>query len=144
MKYSVDNVISLISHIHSQTADFTKKLLDKKGKYASSHGFILFQLSENDTLTMGELSERINRDKSTTTALTKKLLEEGLVKTENCPTDSRKKYISLTEDGEKYNSLTGDISRELLAVCYDGFTEEEKTTLLNLLEKMNNNLHRTN
>lgn len=143
MEYSIDSVLSLISHLHSASADFTNRMLSKDAKFVSSHGFILFLLSENEKLTMGEISEQINRDKSTTTVLIKKLLEEGLVQTQNCTKDSRKKYISLTEKGKEYNSLTSSISRELLSVCYKNFTNEEKESLLKLLKKMNENLENT-
>lgn len=140
MSFTVASVVSLISHIHSASADFLNKRLSKADSFVSSHGFILFLLSENSKMTMGEIAEKINRDKSTTTVLIKKLLEKGLVETENCREDSRKKYISLTEEGKKYNTMTGEISKQLLEVCYRDFSEEEKNILLNLLKKMNSNL----
>ena len=140
MNYTVDSVVSLISHIHSASADFLNRRLSKTDSFVSSHGFILFLLSENQKMTMGQIAEKINRDKSTTTVLIKKLLEKGLVKTENCPEDSRKKLISLTEDGKKYNALTGGISRQLLEACYKDFSGEEKETLLQLLVKMSRNI----
>ena len=140
MNYTVDSVVSLISHIHSASADFLNRRLSKTDSFVSSHGFILFLLSENQKMTMGQIAEKINRDKSTTTVLIKKLLEKGLVKTENCSEDSRKKIISLTEDGKKYNALTGRISRQLLEACYKDFSGEEKETLLKLLIKMSRNI----
>lgn len=140
MEYTIDSILTLISHLHSATADFTNRMLSKEAKFVSSHGFILFLLSENEWLTMGEISERINRDKSTTTVLIKKLFEEGLVQTKNCTEDSRKKYISLTAKGKEYNSLTSTISKKLLSVCYKGFSDNEKESLLHLLKKMNDNL----
>lgn len=140
MNYTVDSVVSLISHIHSASADFLNRRLSKTDSFVSSHGFILFLLSENQKMTMGQIAEKINRDKSTTTVLIKKLVEKGLVKTENCSEDSRKKIISLTEDGKKYNALTGGISRQLLEACYKDFSGEEKETLLKLLVKMSRNI----
>jgi len=140
MKYSISSVISLISHLHTATADFTNKRLSEKGKLISSHGFILFLLSEEERLTMGEISKRINRDKSTTTALMKKLKEQELIIEEPSKEDSRVKYISLTKKGEEYNELTSQISKDLLSQCYKGFSTDEKKELLRLLEKMNDNL----
>src|SRR5574344_548890 len=140
MEYTVSSVISLISHLHTATADFTNKRLADKGDFVSSHGFILFQLAGEEKLTMGESAKRINRDKSTTTVLVRKLKEEGLVKNENSTEDSRVKYILLTKKGKEFNELTSTISRELLAQCYKGFTQKEKDELLRLLQKMNNNL----
>ena len=140
MEYTVSSVISLISHLHTATADFTNQRLADKGDFVSSHGFILFQLAGEEKLTMGEIAKRINRDKSTTTVLVRKLKEGGLVKEENSTEDSRVKYILLTKKGKEFNELTSTISRELLAQCYKGFTQKEKDELLRLLQKMNNNL----
>lgn len=143
MKYTVSSVISLISHLHTSTADFTNKRLSelsKKENFVSSHGFILFQLSNNEKLTMGEIARRINRDKSTTTVLVKKLKAEGLIIEEPSEKDSRVKYISLSEKGKEYNKLTSGISHSLLTTFYKDFTSEEKKELLRLLEKANINL----
>lgn len=140
MDYTISSVISLISHLHTATADFTNERLAEKGNFVSSHGFILFQLAAEEKLTMGEISHRINRDKSTTTVLVKKLRDEGLVKEEQSPDDSRVKYISLTKKGREYNELTSTISRDLLTRCYQGFSTAEKNELLRLLKKMNDNL----
>ncbi|WP_276750703.1 hypothetical protein [Treponema succinifaciens] len=41
MEYNVNSVISLISRIHTQTAEFTNKMLSSHN-FVSSHGFILF------------------------------------------------------------------------------------------------------
>ena len=140
MEYKVSSVLSLISHIHSSTQEFTNSRLSGEAKMVSSHGFILYQLSLEEKLTMGEIAERINRDKSTTTVLIKKLREQELV--DVCPDtrDSRIKYISLTEKGRLLNSKTASISKELLSVCYSDFTELEKETLLSLLVKMQKNI----
>lgn len=140
MEYSVSSVLSLISHIHAASADFTNKMLSEKAPFVSSHGFILFQLANSGPLTMGEIARRINRDKSTTTVLIRKLCDEGLVTSESGTKDSRTKYISLTEKGREYNSFTSSISRELLSVCYKNFSEKEKQTLLSLLLKMSENV----
>lgn len=140
MEYTESSIAALISHIHTLTADFTNKRLSQKGNFVSSHGFILYQLALEGRLTKGQLAERINRDKSTTTILTRKLLNEGLIKEDVSETDSRVKYLSLSTKGKKYNALTKEISRDLLDICYAGFSQEEKETLLLLLKKMNANI----
>ncbi len=143
MKYTVSSVISLISRLHTSSADFTNKRLSELSEnesFVSSHGFILFQLANEEKLTMGEISRRINRDKSTTTVLVKKLKAEGFIKEEQSQTDSRVKYISLTEKGREYNKFTSGISHDLLSAFYKDFTAEEKKELLRLLEKAQANL----
>ncbi len=91
-------------------------------------------------MSMGEIAKKINRDKSTTTVLIRKLIDEKLVKSASSSKDSRKKIISLTAEGKKYNNFTSEISSKLLSICYKNFSAEEKETLLNLLEKMSANL----
>ena len=143
LEYNQDSVVSLISHLHTVTADFTNRRLPENGKFVSSHGFILYLLSIEKQLSKKEIAERINRDKSTTTVLIRRLVEEGLVEEQSDKRDNRIKLISLTEKGRRMNSMTGEISKSLLDVCYRGFTEEEKSTLLSLLLKMNSNVERS-
>lgn len=146
MEYCESSVLTLISHIHTISTDFTNRRLavSKEGNFVSSHGYILYMLSQKETMTMGEVSEAINRNKSTTTALIKKLQEVGLIQIEISKDDSRKKYISLTAKGKKFNTLTASISTQLLETCYRDFTEEEKKELVRLLLKMNKNIEEKN
>lgn len=141
MKYLTNQVLSLISHIHTQSAEFTNRRLSSKGSFVSSHGFILFILSDGKSQTMGTLAKKINRTKSTTTSLIKKLTQEGLVKTEPDPEDSRIKLISLTKKGMEYRNFTGGVSKELLDACWNGFSDTEKKELMRLLIKMSDNLN---
>ncbi|MBQ3671670.1 MAG: MarR family transcriptional regulator [Treponema sp.] len=145
MNYSVSSVLSLISKIHSCSADFLQRKMSGSGlpDFVSSHGFILFCLSKSGRLTMGELSQKINRDKSTATVLVKKLEKAELVKIEKDDSDSRKRWISLTEKGRAYNETTHSLSNELLDCAYRDFSEAEKENLLYLLEKLHANLENT-
>ena len=142
MDYCVTSVLSLISRIHSLSQDFLHRQLAQEGlpSLASSHGFILFCLCKEERLTLGELAERINRDKSTTTVLVRKLQGAGLVSLERDSSDSRRKFICLTEKGRNYNALTARLSESLLATSYKDFSEDEKEELLRLLTKLHENL----
>ena len=140
MEYSLSSVMALISRIHANAADFTNKRLSEKGNLVSSHGHILFLLSKNKTMSMTDIAQAINRNKSTTTVLIRKLKEEGLIKEENSKEDARTKYMSLTAKGRKYTELTSGISQDLITVCYKNFSEPQKNTLLGLLIKLNENI----
>ena len=137
----VNSSISLLSNIHSITADFLTERLKKSGfpDFASSHGNILFQLSVNEKMTMGELSERINRDKSTTTVLVRKLEKDGFITGESDASDKRSRIIYLTEKGKQFNKTARELSSELLGTFYKGFTEEEKENFFQTLLKIKNN-----
>ena len=142
MEYDVSSAISLISHTHSVAADFLQQKMQAEGlpSLVSSHGFILFCLSKQNKLLLGELAEKINRDKSTTTVLVRKLEEEAFVYIERDAADSRKRHVCLTEKGKAYNAVTSHISQELLATCYDGFSVPEKTQFTALLERVHQNI----
>ncbi len=138
---SINQSISLVSKIHSQTADFLVQKFKEKGMpdFASSHGNILFQLSKNETMTMKELSQKINRDKSTTTVLVRKLICEGLVTSVTDKNDRRSLKIQLTEKGREYNICTTQISEELIETFYKNFTEEEKQKFFEFLKRAADN-----
>ena len=137
----INSSISLVSHIHSMAADFLIFRLKAQGlpDFASSHGNILFQLSKNGKMPMGELASNINRDKSTTTVLVRKLEKEGLVQSEPDATDKRSRLISLTPEGAKYTQATSGISAELISTFYRGFSEEEKAEFAGYLERIKKN-----
>ena len=128
MNTDIRQSMSLVSRIHSAEADFLIKRLAEKGlpDFASSHGFILFQLAAKDALSMKELAEKINRDKSTATVLVRKLERDGFVKTAPSPGDARSKLVSLTSKGKRYNDVTAELANDLLKIFYKGFSEDEK------------------
>lgn len=134
----INSSISAVSHIHTLAADFLHEQLASKGlaDFVSSHGNILFQLNTNGSMTMKEIARRINRDKSTTTVLIRKLEKEGFIKRESDGNDRRNTIITLTEKGKNYNEQTAEISKELLQTFYKDFTEEEKLEFCRLLEKV--------
>lgn len=137
----VNSSISLLSNIHSITADFLTERLKNKGfpDFASSHGNILFQLSVNEKMTMGELSEKINRDKSTTTVLVRKLEKEGFITGDPDPADKRSRIIYLTEKGKEFNVTAQELSSELLKTFYHDFTDEDKEIFVNFLSRIKEN-----
>ena len=137
----INSSISMLSHIHSQAADFLISRLNERGlpDFASSHGNILFQLCKNGSMPMGDLARAINRDKSTTTVLVRKLEQAGLVSCESDKEDKRSKILSLTKKGQEYTEVTKSISQELISTFYKGFSEEEKAAFTGYLERINGN-----
>lgn len=88
---------------------------------------------------MKELAAKINRDKSTTTVLVRKLEQEGLVSAIPSPNDRRNKILTLTPKGAEYNTLMQKLSKELLAKFYKGFSEEEITQFSEFLGRIESN-----
>ena len=92
---------------------------------------------------MKELSAKINRDKSTTTVLVRKLEQAGLVKVTVDSNDKRNKLLALTSKGTEYNQMTQELSEELLATFYKGFSEDEKKDFCGYLNRIKDNFTRT-
>ena len=85
------------------------------------------------------MAKRINRDKSTTTVLVRKLEREGLISGEVDTKDKRNRLMFLTEKGAQYKDVLSKISSELLETFYKGFSEEEKQKFFSLLNRINEN-----
>lgn len=141
MKTDVSQAMSLISRIHTSSADFLMTQLAEKGlpSFATSHGFILFQLAQSGALSMGELATRVNRDKSTLTVLVRKLQQEGFVEIIESENDKRSRIITLTEKGKTYNKATSQLSAELLSTFFKGFSKQEQKQLCDFLERIKKN-----
>jgi len=89
---------------------------------------------------MGDIAQKIDRDKSTVTALVKKLAELGYVETNTSPLDSRVTIVRLTEKGGALENDFIVISDILQKMIYEGFTDLEKEILVRLLTRIKDNL----
>ncbi len=142
MSSDYTQISSLIAQIHTSLSNFLRFRLSQEGlpDFASSHGFILYTLSiATEALTMSDLAESINKDKSTTTALVIKLEKAGLVERSSSNKDKRVVYIKLSKQGASYADSLATISKELTETCYKNFTEKEKKTVFSLLNKISSN-----
>ena len=100
-------ISSLIAQIQNDANNYLDSQLKKIGlsEITTSHGFILFVLSQNkntetqklEPMTMKEISKRIDKNKSTLTVLIDKLLKYGYIIREKNNSDTRYSYISLSE-----------------------------------------------
>jgi DNA-binding MarR family transcriptional regulator len=137
--------ISKISKIRSEVFDSIECELRKRGieGLVVSHGNILDILYDNNgKLTMKEISEGINRSKSTVTQLVDRLLIGGYVTKESNLEDKRFSYIVLTEKGLSIKKDFKEISENVIRAFFKDFTEEEAEILLSLLDRVINNFTR--
>lgn len=104
---------------------------------APSHGDILVNLFRFGDLSMRDLAERINKDKSTVTALVNKLVKLGFVEKYKDPSDSRINVVKLTEEAVKKRELFIEVSRNITERVTRHVTEEEIEAALTVLKKIN-------
>ncbi|MPQ44948.1 MarR family winged helix-turn-helix transcriptional regulator [Clostridium tarantellae] len=126
----------MIKFIQKELAENNLKEIDP------SYGNILTALYEsNKPLTMNEIVKKTSKDKSTITALVKKLLDLGYVKKFKSTEDNRVTFIVLTEKAEGIKETYTKISKNLNKTVYSGFSDSEKKVFLDLLKRINDNLN---
>lgn len=136
-----EDIISLVSRIREFANAFITDEMNKYGVegFAVSHGDIIFSLLNNEKLTMKEIAEKIEKDKSTVTALVNKLIKQGYVEKTKDTLDNRVVFVTLTEKGKSLEPMFNKISEELISKVYEGISENEKEELLKTLIKIKNN-----
>ncbi|WP_341416129.1 MarR family winged helix-turn-helix transcriptional regulator [Paenibacillus filicis] len=105
----------------------------------TSHGDIFYALFQNPRLTMADIAQKINKDKSTVTALVDKLARLGYVAKERDSEDTRVVYVALTAKGSELRPVFESISQDMLDVFYFNISEQEKKDLLHILKKIHGN-----
>ena len=105
-----------------------------------SHGELLAQLFQADGQSMQALAEGIGRDKSTVTALVKKLAAQGLIEARKDTRDQRMTRVFLTTEGRALRPTFDTVSHGLLSRMYQGFSWEERQQLVDALNKVLHNL----
>jgi DNA-binding MarR family transcriptional regulator len=136
-----DLVLFSMGRITERVKGFLAEELRKHGMggLGVSHMEIIGILTRRENVQLKELVELIGKDKSTITALTKKLMRMGLVRKITDSEDSRVSHIALTDKGRRLEPGIMRISRRLRKKAYRGLTKEELDRLSELLEKMRRN-----
>lgn len=142
MSLSKDFIILMAGRISYKANRFLLAELRKVNitNFASSHGEILGALMVKGKLQLKVLIKLIDKDKSTITALVKKLIRLGYIQKVQDVQDKRKSYISLTKKGELLRTDYMNISKKLREKAYKNITEKEKEILFRLLNKIDGNL----
>lgn len=141
MKY--DNTINLISRIRELANNVIVTELEKLGVkgIVPSHGDIIVTLIKHRELTMTEIAEKINRDRSTVTTLVKKLNTIGFTATKKNERDQRSNFVFLTSKGRELEKGFKEISERLYSIQFEGVSEEEKEVFRSVLLKVYNNFN---
>lgn len=100
---------------------------ERAKEYGLSSGlfFYLLELSEQDGLTLQELSQAVDVDNGYTTRAIKKLLDMGYVNKVQNPSDSRSSIIYLTDKGKDISIEVKNIFLEWKDIVVKGVSEED-------------------
>lgn len=105
-----------------------------------SQGRILFALWGKDDIPIQELASRTSLKKSTLTAMLDALEHSGHVARVPSGEDRRKIHIRLTDKNRGLQDIYTRVSRQMTALSYAGFTDEEADVFEGMLEKILENL----
>lgn len=137
-----EQIVAVISRIHENAHRIITDELASHGMegLVPSHGDILSCLFRSDGLPMSELARKIGRKKNTVTVLVEKLETFGYVTRVTDREDSRISLVYLTAKGKSIEKRFDTISEKLLAGIYKGIKDDEKTVLIDILERIENNM----
>lgn len=135
-------IISQIAKIHEQMNRLIIRELERRHitGIVTSHGDILAALFKYEELAMQEVARLIRRDKSTVTALVNKLVNAGFIEKYRRESDRRVMCIRLTKRGRQLEPDFMAISNTLLSRIYRDFPEEEQHALIDLLNRIQQNI----
>lgn len=96
----------------------------------------LTRICERPEINLIDLSNMLKVDKTTTSKVVQKLINEGYIQKKRDETDQRVwRLFPLAKALEIYPELIEEENRNV-ATCLEGFTEQETETVLQLLKKM--------
>jgi DNA-binding MarR family transcriptional regulator len=91
---------------------------------------------KGDSTTVSEIASSLGIAASTATVAIKKLVSKGFVSKVPCAADGRRSIITLTEFGKRVDRAHSIFHRKMVRNISSGFSDEEKSILLNAVNKL--------
>ena len=135
----------LISQIKQVQSRVFQRLLQSSGvaEFNGPQGRILYVLWQRDGVPIVELARKTGLAKNTLTAMLNRMEESGLVARRASPADRRQSLIALTEKARSLRNQYEDVSQRMNEVFFQGFSPEEARALDGALDRILENLDRT-
>lgn len=119
---------------------FLRRLKDYGIEINPAQGRIMFALWQKDGTAINELVEKTKLEKSTMTSMLDRLEEMGYVKRRRSRQDRRKILIYRTKKDKAMESKYVEVSQEMTALYYEGFSAGEICRFEQDLKRILNNL----
>ena len=132
----------LVAQIHQRGGRIFARILKRHRlvTITPAHGRILFALWERDGVSISDLVKRTSLSKSALSLTLDVLEKEGFIRRVPSPVDRREVLIRLTEKDRRLRSRYADVSREMAAIAYKGFSDSEIALFEKMLERVLSNL----
>ncbi len=117
----------LIAKIHHLSGRIFDRLLKERGITAinAAQGRILFALWQRDGMSITELAAKTSLEKSTLSAMLERLVRAGHLARAASGEDGRKTIITRTKKDRAMQQAYEEVSRDMTALFYRGFSEKE-------------------
>lgn len=135
----IKNINDAFHRYHCNHRSIIDAKFREKGLYFGQPP-ILKYLSENKNATQKEIADSLHVSAPSVATSLKRMEEAGLVVRVENKKDARRNSIKLTPKGKELVKYADTLFLRIDDVAYKGFTEEEIDTLIQFLERMNNNL----
>jgi DNA-binding MarR family transcriptional regulator len=134
-------VILLAAQLRDRAYEHVSSELERLGisGCAPSHGAILIDLYREKALSLKELAMRIDKKKSSTTELVDKLIRLGYAEKTISDEDQRVKVVRLTQQSLDLKDAFIELTDNVNARVFKGFTKAEREQFVQLLSKAVNN-----
>ena len=115
----------------SKIKQVSGRIFDKKLKeyditdLNNAQGRIIFSLWQNDNVPIKELASQTALGKTSLTSMLDRLEQIGYIDRKPDSADKRKVFVSLTEKSKLLKERYEDVSHEMLALFYEGLSEQE-------------------
>jgi DNA-binding MarR family transcriptional regulator len=93
---------------------------------SSAHAMYMMVLSENDGITLKELTESVGMDKANTTRVVRALKLKGYIYTDPATEGTRKYKVYLTEEGKKAAEIVRASITKMLDNIFSILTDSER------------------
>jgi DNA-binding MarR family transcriptional regulator len=101
---------------------------------------LLNKLFEIEEISQTELQKEVNIDHAAVTRHLKQLEEKGMVSRRKNPADNRFTFVRLTDEGRKKIVTYQDEKQRFISKVLTGFTEKERSSLLEMLTRVQDNV----
>lgn len=130
----------------AQIKQLQSRIIEKKLKACTCHELngsqinILYQLWLEDNITISQLSARTNLANTTLTTMLDRLEKQGQIIRHRNENNRREIRIQLTDSAKNLQQESNLVLKEMHAINFKGFSNEEENLVYSLLIRMKQNL----
>lgn len=133
---TLDILLRQVGKAHSNKIN---KILDNVNMH-KGQPMLLLLLSREDGIPQSTLAKELVITPATVSAMVKRMEKAGYVIRKRDSVDERISNVYLTDEGRAISSQLHDFQNDMDAVVFDGFSDEERKTMRNYLERVLKNL----